>query len=378
MRTFSRHGTCRRTAFARIYSPVPVTQILWWKCNHAILPVFSGILLLCCLLLTSCTLFSSGLSSPHASPTTSASTYSGPADQPAVNGTVDHPVVSLGCGHRSPVAPGTSANQTLAVAPADSYGFSTRLYRVHVPVEYQDTVPAPLVLYFHGYGGTAASADNGSGFSTLADQHDFIVAYGQGLPDGEGGVPFWASVGPIDYGINDVHYVSLMLDDLQSKLCIDAHRIFVTGFSNGGGMSAYLACSLAGRIAAVAPVSGNYYAIPGGCRPGRSVPILEIHGSADTIVPYQGIPASLNPSWPLPSIPQWLHGWIMRDSCRQGPVTFLHTAQVMGEQWTNCQGGAGIVHYLIEGGGHAWPSTLGNRPSLEVMWDFFQAHPLPE
>ena len=63
---------------------------------------------------------------------------------------------------------------------------------------------------------------------------------------------FWASAGAIDYGVDDLHYVSLMLDDLQSKFCVDARRIFETGFSNGGGLSGYLACTLANRIAVVA------------------------------------------------------------------------------------------------------------------------------
>jgi polyhydroxybutyrate depolymerase len=215
-----------------------------------------------------------------------------------------------------------------AVNPADSLGYRTRNYRVHVPVSYQNTIPTALVLYFHGFGGTASQADRISGFTLFSEKHNILVAYGQGLPEGEGGAPFWASAGPIDYGIDDLHYVSLMLDDLQNKLCVDTRRIFVTGFSNGGGMSGYIACSLAGRIAAVAPVSGNFYALPGGCHP--------------------------------------------------GPTIFLHSAQEMGERWANCQENAEIVHYRIEGGGHAWPRLLGNRPSLEVMWDFFQSHPLPE
>lgn len=247
-----------------------------------------------------------------------------------------------------------------------------------MPAAYQSTVPTPLVLYFHGYAGTSALSDRISGFTPFSEKHNILVAYGQGLPEGEGGAPFWASAGPIDYGIDDIHYVSLMLDDLQSKLCIDARRIFVTGFSNGSGMSGYLACSLSGRIASVAPVSGNFYALPGGCHPSRPIAILDIHGTADPLLPYQGISAALDPPWPLPSIPQWLQAWSVRDGCRQGPMIFLRSAQEMGEQWTNCQEHAEVVHYRIEGGGHSWPLLLGNRPSLEVMWDFFQSHPLPE
>ncbi len=324
-----------------------------------------------CLLLSSCTFFGAGSLSRQKPVSSSTQT-------PVYSTPVNHPVTTRGCGRRLLVAAGTSVDQTFLVNPAESLGYSTRSYRVHVPVGYQNTVPTPLVLYFHGFGGTATGADGDSGFSSLADQQHFIVAYGQGLPEGPGGAPFWASAGPIDYGIDDLHYVSLMLDDLQSKLCIDVRRIYETGFSNGGGMSGYLACDLAGRIAAFAPVSGNFYSFPGGCHPVRPVSILDIHGTADPILPYQGISATLNAAWPLPSIPQWLQDWATRDGCQQGPVVFLRTAQVQGEQWMNCQQGVQVVHYRIEGGGHSWPAMLGEKTSLEVMWNFFQAHPLPE
>jgi polyhydroxybutyrate depolymerase len=330
--------------------------------------VLSGIAVLCCFLLNACSLSVTNPPSRHVSL---------PSPVPMYYGPIDHPIATHGCGKRLPVASGTSADQTFAVHPAASLGYRTRSYRVHVPAMYQNTIPTALILYFHGYSGTSLLSDHSSGFTPFSEKHNILVAYGQGLPEGEGGAPFWASAGPIDYGIDDIQYVSLMLDNLQSKFCIDTHRIFVTGFSNGGGMSGYLACSLAGRIAAVAPVSGNFYALPGGCHPDRPIPLLDIHGTADPILPYQGISSAQNPAWPLPAIPQWLQQWSVRDGCHQGPTIFLHSAQEMGEQWTNCQGNAEVVHYRIEGGGHAWPRLLGNRPSLEVMWDFFQSHPLP-
>lgn len=357
-----------RTYTVPIHHAAPATRSHRWWYRGSIQFVLSTLAVFCCFLLTSCGLFNVQLPSPHTSPPVLVSP-----------GPINHPVVTRGCGHSSSVASGSSADQTIAVNPAESLGHRARRYRVHVPTDYQDTTPYALILYFHGFGGTAEGADRGSGFSAFADQHHFIVAYGQGLPiDEQHGPAAWTSEGPIDYGIDDVHYVSLMLDDLQSKLCIDAHCIFVTGISNGGSMSDYLASRLAVRIAAVAPVAGNFYYFSGGYRPSRPVPILDIHGTADTAIPYQGIPTSAYPPWPLPSIPQWLQGWSIRDGCQQGPIVFLRTTQVMGERWTHCRGNAEVVHYRIEGGGHSLPRMLGSRTSLEVMWDFFQSHPLPE
>ncbi|MDQ6660921.1 MAG: ferulic acid esterase, partial [Chloroflexota bacterium] len=285
---------------------------------------------------------------------------------------------TTGCGQASPIPPGSSANMTISSHPAESEGEHTRTYRVHIPKAYDTHIPLAVVLVFHGYSGNAAGMESSTGFSQLADQQHFIAVYPQGLPDGEGGKPIWASIGPFDYGIDDALFVSDMLNDLQSKLCIDAHRIYVTGSSNGGGMSGFLACRLARRIAAFAPISGNFYAIPDGCHPGRAVSILNIHGTKDPILPYTGIPASVNPQWPLPSIPQWLQEWARQDSCTNGPKTFLQKSSVTGEQWTDCKGNATVVHYRIEGGGHSWPSAIGGQSAANVIWLFLQNHPLPK
>lgn len=289
---------------------------------------------------------------------------------------IDRPVATTGCGKASPIAPGSSSDMMIEAHPRQAEGYTTRSYRVHMPTGYAANHPIPVVLIFHGHGGNSAGMESTTGFSKLADQQDFITAYPQGLPDGPGGVPFWASIGPYDYGVDDALFVSDVLNRLQTEFCIDAHRVYVTGFSNGGGMAAYLACTLGKRIAAFAPISGNFYAIPGGCQPGRPLPILEIHGTADPILPYNGIPASENPRWPLPSIPDWLHGWAMRDGCATGSAVFLRTPGVVGERWSNCQGDSAVVHYRMIGEGHSWPRMIGNRSGTAVIWDFLQSYEL--
>lgn len=327
------------------------------------------VLLLSILLLSSCALPNSP-SSLHPMPTATTqplySSYMGP---------VNHPVTTTGCRQTPPVKPGTSATITIAASPAVSHGNRTRTYVVHVPITYQDTQPYAVILSFHGYGGTATAMDRSSGFTQLSEQQHFIAAYPQGVLDGIG-KPFWASAGPIDFGIDDVLFVSHILDDLQKNFCVDPQRIFATGFSNGGGMTWLLSCRFAGRIAAFAPISGNFYAFAGGCHPGRPVPILDIHGTKDPLLPYNGIPASANPAWPLPSIPQWLQDWATRNGCASGPTVFLHAGNVIGEQWNGCPGNSAVVHYRIVGGVHTGPPPINGRSPAAVIWSFFQTHPL--
>src|SRR5437660_3578825 len=181
--------------------------------------------LLCGLMLTSCGTATQPAS--HRSPATTP-TPTSPATPASV---INMPVPTTGCGKPSPVTPGSSANQAIASHPDVSRGNSTRTYIVHIPATYKANQPEAAVLVFHGHGGSAADTDANSGFSELAEQRGFIAVSPQGLPDNDH-LPFWASIGPIDYGINDALFVSDMLTKLQTDFCVDPQRIYATGFSN--------------------------------------------------------------------------------------------------------------------------------------------------
>jgi polyhydroxybutyrate depolymerase len=229
-----------------------------------------------------------------------------------------------------------------------------------------------VLLYFHGHGGSAAAAARGSGFTALADRQNYRAIYPQGLS--YDGSPDWADVGRIDYGVDDTWFVSDLLNDLQRAYCVDPERIYAVGISAGGGMTKYLACTLAGRIAAFAAVAPDLYQPPGGCDPSRPVSLLEIHGTRDPVVPYTGNASPGN--WPLPAVPDWLATLGRQDSCHVPARTFLNAPPIIGEEWTGCRDHAEIVHYRINGGGHIWPSTIHGISTDQVIWRFLQAHPL--
>ena len=344
------------------------------RSRHAIAIQFTwkfpaGICCAACFLLAGCAT-TPATATRQQTPTTTL-----PAVSFAPAGPADHPAASTGCGAPAPIPLGTSANVFIPANPATSNGARTRMFRLHLPASYSAHIPTALVLVFHGAGGSAEAVDASSGFTPLAEREGFIAVYPQGLMVDE--ETLWASAGPVDAGIDEQTFITNLLDDLQRRLCVDPHRIFATGFSNGGAMTGYLACRLAGRIAAFAPASGNYYALPGGCHPSRPAPLVVFHGTADPIVPYDGLPSAESPDWPLLSIPNYLHNWAIRDGCTQGPTVFMRSGTITGQQWTGCLGSAIIVHYRDEGGGHSLPAQIGDVTAQEVIWRFFQTHPLP-
>jgi polyhydroxybutyrate depolymerase len=178
------------------------------------------------------------------------------------------------------------------------------------------------------------------------------VVYPQGLPFSALGPGYtaWAATGPLDSlanGVDDLLFVSNLLDALQRLYCVDPQRIYATGFSAGGAMTSFLTCGLTGRIAAFAPMSGDAYQF------------------------------REDPDWRRIGVMEWLTTWAARDRCARGPNTFIQEALVLAQQWTGCRDGTAIVHCRITGLGHAGPPPIDGRSAVDIIWSFFQTHPLP-
>jgi polyhydroxybutyrate depolymerase len=315
----------------------------------------------------------------HEPPATPTATFSGALPAPPAARAARDParrVDSAGCGRPPPVRPGRSGDVEIRADPAVSAGATRRSYRLHVPAGYRPGRAVPAVLLLHGNGGSAADLDDVSGLSELADRRGFLAVYPQGLSVGAGR-PFWAAAGRIEDGVDDLRFTADLLDDLQARLCVDPARVAAAGFSAGGGVAAAMACDLAGRVASVAVVSGALYAEPGECRPSRPMPVLDIHGTDDPVVPYGGRAPTVEWPLPMPPVPTWLTGWATRDGCPGEPAVFLDTPQATGVRWSGCRDGSEVVHFRINGGDHQAPRTIAGRPFAQVAWDFFAAHPLP-
>ncbi|MGH3433498.1 MAG: alpha/beta hydrolase family esterase [Thermocrispum sp.] len=301
-------------------------------------------------------LVSAGLAATGALATTATADTTAPA----------HPG-SKGCGEPAAAPPGETVTRTIKSAGG------TRSYRLHVPQRYRPWRPQAVVLSFHGRTRTAEYQEELSQFSGTG----VVAVYPQGLI-GTDGEPSWqgAHYSP---AVDDVRFVDDLLDELERTLCVDRTRVYATGKSNGGGFTGVLACRMSDRIAAFAPVAGAFYPQGGACHPARPAPLLEIHGKADAIIPYDGDPVK-----GLPPLPEWLAGWAERDGCLERPVVRDLGDGVHRSHWRGCDRRSDVVHYAVDSLAHDWPSTEPNpdsdQPSVidatPVILRFFAQHRL--
>ena len=283
----------------------------------------------------------------------------------------NYPVPSFGC-LRTPTIPlGQTVTESI-----ESGGYQ-RTYRIHLPADYHSFIPTPVILTFGGRGESSTTIESYTGFDDL----NAIAVYPDGLLSG-GETSFGGA--PYSPPANDVLFVSDLLDQLQSTLCVDPLRIYADGKSNGGGFTGLLACQLQHRIAAFGMVSGAFYPQSTvGCTSGTPVSLVEFHGTADTVINYDG-DASRQGST-LPAIMDWVAGWAEHDHCAATPASTDIGTDVVHVAYTGCAWGSSVQHYRVIGGGHTWPgATIHNGPgnttltisATAIMWRFFLSHPL--
>jgi polyhydroxybutyrate depolymerase len=244
-------------------------------------------------------------------------------------------------------------------------GQRQRAYRLFVPPGYDGRTRLPLVLDLHGSGGTSTGQAKNSGFEIVAAQQSFAVATLE-ADNARWNVPV-ANDRP-----DDVAYVSDVIDDVAARVCIDAARVYATGFSGGGRMSSLLGCRLNARIAAIAPVSGLRWTAP--CA-GRPVPVLTFHGLADTQNPYDGKAPGRGAEW-MESVPDALAGWARHDGCDLKVILEDPPGPLSTMRYEGCSRDAEVRMIRIDGLGHSW--TREEVDTTAAIWQFFSKHQLRE
>ena len=257
----------------------------------------------------------------------------------------------------------------------------TRSYRLFVPAGIvPDRRLLPLVLAFHGGGGDGRGMERLTHFSDIAQRKRFLVAYPEGVRR------HWNDGRPLE---------AAGVDDVAALQPLDAQRVYVTGMSNGGIFTHYLATKLGDRLAAVAPVAGGITeALAADFHPVRpALPVLIVHGTEDRIVPYWG-GAVLRTRGRVVADARAVDLW--REAAGlggAGEVEQLPDAdpgdgcRLVRTRWRE---GTREVQWLqAEGGGHTWPGGAAYLPprligrtcrdldASEAIWAFFAAHSLP-
>ncbi len=258
-----------------------------------------------------------------------------------------------------------------------------REYILYVPDAYSGNEPVPLVLNYHGYGSNASQQMYYGDFRSISDTAGFIIVHPQGTR--LYGLRHW-NVGSWIFAstVDDVGFTEALIDALASEYNIDPAKVYATGMSNGGYMSFQLACQLSDKIAAIASVSGSMTPdIIDKCDPQRPIPILQIHGTSDLLVLYNGIRGLTEP------IKDILAYWVDYNNCN--PVAAIEslpdTARYDGSTvehyiYDSGHNGVTVEHYKVIGGGHAWPKfglnllpgTNHDIDASEEIWSFFSKY----
>lgn len=259
----------------------------------------------------------------------------------------------------------------------------TREYLIYVPGSYDPSTPAPLVFNIHGFSQWPANQADVSQWNEVADEYGFIVVYPKGrefpLRWYNGGQPGTEE---------DLQFYADMIDQFSTDYNIDPSRVYVNGLSNGAGMSFTLACRLSDRVAAFGGVAGAYALAWEDCSPGRPVPAIIFHGTADPIVSFTGM-TDTRSGFTFPDITTWVRELALHNGCDFLPEELPAQGSARGYLYGNCDEDADVHYYIIDGGGHTWPGggelprfitgvTTQDIDATHLMWEFFQAHTLGE
>ncbi len=275
-----------------------------------------------------------------------------------------------------------------------------RTYLLHVPSTYDQNSPTPLLIALHGGLGNGRRMIQltRGGFDALSEERRFLVVYPEGIRkhwnDGRDGKisGYFAHKN----SINDVGFISALIDELTKQWNVDKQRVYVTGISNGALMSNRLACEMSDKITAIATVSGSMpQRILPSCRPSRPISVLSINNDKDRLMPFSGGyvtgPFGGRKLGKVLSASATMAFWSKHNHCSTSPVVTREPdiderdgTQIRKETYPDCKSGTEVVMYVVENGGHTWPGgdqylgewlvgkTSRDMDASKVIWDFFE------
>ena len=232
-----------------------------------------------------------------------------------------------------------------------------RKYEVYQPSELKEDMP--LIISLHGYSEDFKWYRDYTQLHLATDTAGYVLVCPQainltwniGITEDPDKIRVFPKV-------NDVEFISTLIDTICNKYSIDMKRIYCCGFSTGGEMSLVLACCLGHRFAAVASVAGGLYDPAASWYPCKPMPVLEIHGTSESMFsPYDG----RGSMW---SVEKTLNYWLERNKITDPPDTIQipniitsDNCRVVKLSYTKGLNKSEVIHYRVIGGGHSWPGS---------------------
>ena len=241
--------------------------------------------------------------------------------------------------------------------PDTTLGNDQRPAEIVLPDAYDPTGSYPLVIALHGYGMSGASIDTYFELSERVDERQFLLISPDGMRDTTG-QRFWNATDYCcdHYGAepDDDAYVMGLIDEATNQFAVDAERIYLMGFSNGGFLAHRLACEHPDRIAGIVSLSGSSFDDAEACSATDGGPrILHVHGTADAVVGYYGTLA-------YPGARTVAERWARRNGCQddatdRGRADF--DLNVVGDEtwqreWEGCRDDSRVALWSLQGGLH--------------------------
>ena len=237
-----------------------------------------------------------------------------------------------------------------------------REYVLYIPDSYDGTYSVPLMLNFHGFGGSASDYMKEADMRSLAEVDTFILVYPQGsCLDGSSHWNPCPTGGDNKSDADDFGFVESMINKISSKYNLDMGRIYAAGYSNGGMMAYGLANYKSDLIAAVASVSGTMLNCTGSTN--HPMPVVHLHGTSDDVVSYNG-----STDWN--SVQSTLDHWINHNNTDLTPTITIYNNI---ERYVYDQGDSSVSveHYKFIGGKHVWFSAIfQDQNTSELVWNF--------
>lgn len=275
---------------------------------------------------------------------------------------------SVSCSAASPAGPtdpGLARETATATATTEGrtliVGDLERSYTLVQPVP-QDG-PMPLLIALHPFGGRPESLMLSSRFAELAETDGVLVAFPAGVSGSWNAGPCCGDA--VIQEIDDVAFIRSLIEELESQYPVDPGQVFVTGFSNGGGLTYRVGCELSDVITAIGVVAG---ALLRDCQLTRPVSLIALHGTSDVTVPFAGGDGAAGIDYP--SVIETVEDWAQTDGCAAEPTT-EESEEATRTAWSDCADGSRVLLIAATNQGHLW---FFPEPDASVeLWTFFDS-----